>query len=293
MSKQWVSSVVLAGSFLGLLLSSAAAADRLTIDKLSIGIEFNSLNNSVEDTTTISGSARVPFLGTLSAEVTNSIDKIKLTQLLTRIEYQFNDHFTPYVLLGLNGLSFDDKYNAELDTLLGIDTKVPFSGGMSLGYGLGISGLLMELPQKARLTYGVRTFSFSSSDDTSVAPEDISRLLYELNPVEDVNFSTDVSYREWDFDLAVSREFKLDSDYSVTPQLGYHHASVSMDTSTSVEYSPGAPYFVKGSFDRSVDGSLSSITLGVSATYRRAVSASIQLVVGEVSGLTLGGKFSF
>ena len=271
----------------------AEKQDGFSLENLSIGLEFNYLNKGLDATTAISGTGRLPGVGTFTSEVENSVDRVKLTEVLARVNYQVNDHFTPYLLLGTSGLAFDDRYRLNLDSLRSVDTNVPYSDSFSLGYGIGAEGVLMELPAEMKLTYGVRMFTFKSSDSAAVPPQEISSFLTQINPVEKVDFSTDATYREWDVSFGVSREFELGDGFSVTPQLGYRHSSISLKTSTDVEYSPGVPYYLQGTFDRSLGGSLSSVTLGVTGGYLDYLVATLVLAVGDETGITLAVTYGF
>lgn len=262
-------------------------------DKLSVGLEFTYHNKGLDATTAVSGAARLPSSGTFTGHIDFSVDKVKLTEVLARVNYQVNDHFTPFLLLGSSGLSFDDRHKVEVSSLLSADTVVPYSDALSLGYGFGAEGILMELPAEMKLTYGLRMFTFKSSDAAAVSPEEISSVLAPLNPIENVEYSTDVIFREWDFSFGVSREYQLDDNYFITPQLGYRHSSISMKTTTEVEYSPGMPNYLKGTFDRSLGGSLSSVTLGVTGSYQDYIGVTLQVAVGGETGISLAVNYGF
>jgi opacity protein-like surface antigen len=284
---------VAVGIALAPLPAVAAEVEAVSLENLSVGLEFNRLNKGLDATTAISGSARLLSPDVFAAQVDNSVDTVKLTEVLARVNYKVNDHFTPYLLLGTSGLSFDDKYKFDIASLLGADTSVPYSDSLAVGYGFGAEGVLMALPAEMTLTYGVRMFTFTSSDGAAVPPEQISSLLVQINPIEKVNFSTDVTFREWDFSVGVQREYEFDGDFTVTPQFGYRHCSISMQTSTDVEYSPGMPSYLKGTFDRSLGGSLSSVTLGVTGRFQEYIGATLQVAVGDETGMTLAVTYEF
>lgn len=290
---KYVSCLVAVGIALAPLSTPAKEFEGFSPERLAVGLEFNSLNKGLDATAAFSGSARLPSSGTFAEDVKTSVNKVKLTEVLTRVSYEFNDHFTPSLLLGVSGLSFGDSYRINVPALPSADTTVSYSDSVSPAYGFGIEGVLMELPAEMKLSYGMRMFTFTSSDSTAVPPDEVSNLLAPLNPIEKVNFSTDVTFREWDFSFAVSREFQFENDFAVTPQLGYRHSSISMKAATDVEYSPGVPYFLMGSVDRSFGGSLSSVTLGVSGSYQEFIGAALQLAVGDETGISLAVTYGF
>lgn len=260
---------------------------------LSVGLEVNLINKGLDATSGVSGTTRLPLSGAFAADVENSIGKTKLTEVLVRVNYEFNENFIPYLLLGSSGLSFDDRYKINVQDLPSAEVAVHYSDAASIGYGLGAEGVLMELPAKMKLGYGVRFFTFKSSDDVAVAPEEINSLLAQLNPVEDVMFATGVSFTKWDISLGVSREYELEGSFSVTPRLGYRHSSVTVHAVTDVEFSPGMPNYVEAKFDRSLGGSLSSVTLGVTGTYAAFIGASLELAVGDETGISLAVTYGF
>jgi hypothetical protein len=263
------------------------------LENLSVGLEFNSLKKGLDATAAFSGSAKLPTSAAFTEDVENSVGNVKLTEVLTRVSYRINDHFRPSLLLGNVGLSFDDRYKVNIPALLSTDTTVSYSDSTSLAYGFGVEGVLMELPAQMKLTYGMRMFTFKSSDSSAVPPEEISNLLAPLNPVEKVNFSTDVNYKEWCFSFGVNREYQIDNNFTVTPQLGYRHSSISMKAATDIEYSPGMPNYLKGTVDRSFGGSLNSMTLGVSGSYQEFIGAAILLAVGDETGISLAVSYKF
>lgn len=264
-----------------------------SLANLSVGLEINSLKKGLDATAAFSGTAKLPTSDLFAEDVKNSIGKVKLTEVLVRVDYEVNDHFTPSLLLGSSGLSFSDNYNLNIPSLLSTNTRVSYGDSVSPVYGFGIEGILMELPKEMKLTYGMRMITFKSSDSTSVPPEEISNLLSPLNPAEQVNFSTDVTYREWDFSFGVSREYQFGDDFSYTPQLGYRHSSISMKTVTDVEYSPGMPNFLQGTAGRSYGGSLSAVTLGVTGSYQGFIDVALQLAVGDETGICLAVTYEF
>jgi len=196
-------------------------------------------------------------------------------------------------LLGTAGLSFDDSYEFSIDSLLSADLDVSYSDSLSVGFGFGAEGVLMELPAEMKLGYGVRMFTFSSSDESAVPPEEVSSQLAQLNPVEPMNFSTGATYTEWDFSIGVSREYRIDFDYTVTPQIGLRHSSISLKLDTEVAYSPGMPNYLEGTFDRSLGGSATSVTLGVTGSYQEFVDATLLVALGDEMGLTLAVTYGF
>lgn len=262
-------------------------------DHLSVGLEFNSLKKGLDATAAFSGTAKLPTSAMFAEDVENSVGKVKLTEVLVRVGYRVNDHFTPSLLLGSSGLSFSDRHKLSIPSLLSTDTSVSYADSTSPAYGFGIAGVLMELPAEMKLSYGMRMLTFKSSDGTTVPPEEISNNLGSLNPIEKVNFSTDVTFREWDFTLGVSREYQFDENFTITPQFGYRHSSISMKAATDIEYSPGMPNYLKGTVDRSFGGSLSAVTLGVTGNYQEFISATLQLAVGDETGISLGVTYGF
>jgi len=290
---KYVSCLVAAGIALAPLPTYALEFEGFALENLSVGLEFNSLKKGLDATAAFSGNAKLPTSAAFTEDVENSVGNVKLTEVLTRVSYQFNDHFIPSLLLGVSGLSFGDSYKVNIPTLLSTDTTVSYSDSTSLAYGFGVEGVLMELPAKMKLTYGMRMFTFKSSDSTAVPPEEISNVLAPLNPIEKVNFSTDVNFKEWDFSFGVSREYQLDNNFSVTPQIGYRHSSISMDAATAIEYSPGMPNFLQGTADRSFGGSLNSLTLGVTGSYQEFIGATLLLVVGDETGISLAVTYGF
>ena len=290
---KYVSCLVAAGIALAPLPASAEEFAGFAFENLSVGLEFNYLNKGLDATAAFSVSAQLPSSGATVQDVENSVGDVKLTEVLTRVSYRFNDHFIPSLLLGVCGLSFDDKYKVSIPALLSADTTVSYSDSTSLAYGFGVEGVLMELPAEMKLTYGVRTFAFTSSDSTAVPPEEISSLLASPNPDDKVNFSTDVNYREWDFSFGVSREFQLDNNFSITPQLGYLHSSISMKAATDIEYTPGTPNYLNGTADRSYGAGLNSLTLGCAGSYQEFIGATILLVLGDETGISLAVSYTF
>lgn len=290
---KYLSCLVAVGIALAPVSTSAKEFEGFSPENLSVGLELNFLNKGLHATAAFSGSARLPSSGTFAEEVENSVNKVKLTEVLTRVSYQFNDHFTPSFLLGISGLSFGDRYRLNIPSLLSTDTTVSYSDSVSPAYGFGIEGVLMELPAEMKLSYGMRMFTFKSSDNSAVPPDEINNLLASINPVEKVNFSTDVTFREWDFSFGVSREYQFDNNFTVTPQLGYLHSSISMKAATDIEYSPGMPNYLKGTVDRSFGGSLSSVTLGITGSYQEFIGATLQLSVGDETGISLGVTYGF
>jgi hypothetical protein len=285
--------LVAVGLTLAPLLARAEDGEGFTTDNIAVGLEFNTASKGLHGSTVYSGTATMPISGGSLLDIDNTVKKVKLTQVLARASYQVNDQFRPYVLLGSNALSFDDRYNVTLGGVLATDTSVGYSDSFSLGYGLGFEGVLMKLPEEMKLTYGVRMVTFSSSAATAVPPEDISNALESLNPAAKVQFSTDATYREWDVALAVSRDYEIDSDLTLTPQIGYRHASISMKTSTDIEFSPGMPNYLLGKSERSLGGSLSSVTLGAALSYQSFIAASLQLAVGDETSLNLAVTYGF
>lgn len=292
-SNKFLSCLVAAGIALAPLPAVARSGESFSRENFSVGLELNVLDKGLGGTTAMSGTARVPFFDTFTAQADNTVENVKLTEVLARVNYQFNGHFTPYLLLGVSGLSFDDGYKLNVGSLLSIDTTVPYSDSLALGYGFGAEGVLLELPARMKLTYGMRMFTFSSSDSEAVPPEQISSVLARLNPIEKASFTTDVTFREWDFSLGVSREYDLDGDFSVIPALGYRHCSVTMDAATEVEYSPGMPYYMKGTVERSLGASLSSATLAVTGRYKKLVGATIMVALGDETGFSLAVNYGF
>jgi len=290
---KYLSCLVAAGIALSPLPASAEEFGGFALENLSVGLEYNALNKALDATNANSGSAKLPSSAPYAEDFENSVDKVKLTEVLTRVSYRFNDQFTPSLLLGSSGLSFGDSYKINIPALLSTDTSVPYSDSASLAYGFGVEGVLMELPAEVKLTYGMRMFTFKSSDDTAVPPEEISNLLAPLNPTEKVNFSTAVTFREWDFSFGVSREYQIDNNFSITPELGYRHSSITMKAATDITYSPGMPNYLSGAVDRSFGGSLNSMTLGVTGSYQESVGATILLAVGDETGISLAVSYGF
>ena len=288
-----VSCLVAAGIALAPLPTYAAEFEGFALENLSIGLEFNSLKKGLDATAAFSGNAKLPTSAAFTEDVENSVGKVTLTEVLTRVSYRFNDHFIPSLLLGVSGLSFGDSYKVNIPALLSTDTTVSYSDSTSLAYGFGVEGVLMELPAEMKLTYGVRMFAFKSSDGTAVPPEEISNSLASPNPDDKVNFSTDVNYREWDFSFGVNREYQLDNNFTITPQLGYRHASISMKAATDIEYSPGLPNYLNGTADRSYGGVLNSLTIGVTGSYQEFIGATILLAVGDETGISLAVSYTF
>lgn len=289
---------IIAGCFaIGFALTPlpALAADfqGFLLENLAVGLEFNSLNKGLDATAAFSVSARMPSSGLFAEEIETSVNKVKLTEVLTRVSYQVNDHFIPSLLLGISGLSFGDRYRFNIPSLLSTDATVSYSDSVSPAYGFGVEGVLMELPAEMKLSYGMRMFTFTSSDNTAVPPDEISNFMAALNPIEEVNFSTDVTFREWDFSFGVSREYQYDNNFAITPHLGYRHSSISMKAATDVEYSPGMPNYLKETVDRSFGGSLSSVTLGVTGSYQEFIDATLQLAVGDETGISLAVTYGF
>ena len=285
--------LVAVGLALTPLPAFSAEFEGFSRENLTVGLEINYLKKGLDATAAFSGSAKLPTSGMFAEDVEDSVGNVKLTQVLTRVSYQINDHFVPSVLLGSSGLSFSDRYRLNLSSLLSTDTSVSYSDSISPAYGFGVEGVLMELPKEMKLNYGMRMLTFKSSDSTAVPPDEISSLLAPLNPIEEVSFSTDVTFREWDFSFGVSREYQYDNNISITPQLGYRHSSISMKAATDITYSPGMPNFLKGSVDRSFGGSLSSVTLGVMGRYQEFIDATILLAVGDEMGITLAVSYKF
>lgn len=293
MGRKYLSCLVAASIALAPLPASAEDFEGFAFEDLTVGLEFNYLNKGLDATAAFSVSAQLPSSGATAQDVENSVGSVKLTEVLTRVSYRFNDHFIPSLLLGVSGLSFDDHYKVNIPALLSADTTVSYSDSTSLAYGFGVEGVLMELPAEMKLTYGVRMFAFTSSDSTAVPPEEISSLLASPNPDDKVNFSTDVNYREWDFSFGVSREFQLDNNFSITPQLGYLHSSISMKAATDIEYAPGLPNYLNGTADRSYGGGLNSLTLGFTGSYQEFIGATILLVLGDETGISLAVSYTF
>jgi hypothetical protein len=287
-----LSCLIAFGLTLAPFTAQAVEEEGFTTENIAVGLEFNTASKGLHGTTVFSGTATMPLSGSSLLGIENTVKKVKLTQVLARASYQVNDAFAPYLLLGSNALSFDDRYNVTLGSVLATDASVGYSDS-SFGYGLGFEGVLMTLPEEMKLTYGVRMVTFSSSASAAVPPEEISSTLENLNPVAKMRFSTDVTYREWDVSLGMSRDFAIDSDFTLTPQVGYRHASISMKTSTDVEYSPGMPNYILGETERSLGGSLSSVTLGAALSYQDFLSASLQLAVGDETSLNLAVTYGF
>ena len=290
---KYLSCLVAAGIALAPLPTSAEEFKGFALENLSVGLEFNYLSKGLDATAAFSGNATLPTSGAFAADVENSVGTVKLTEVLTRVSYRFNDHFIPSLILGLSGLSFDDRYKVNIPALLSTDTAVSYSDSSSLSYGFGLEGVLMELPAEMKLTYGMRMFTFKSSDSTAVPPDEISGSLASLNPNEKVNFSTDVAFSEWDFSFGVSREYQFDNNFSITPQLGYRHASISMKAATDIAYSPGMPNYLNATADRSFGGGLNSLTLGVTGNYQNFIGATLLLAVGDESGISLAVSYTF
>lgn len=288
-----VSCLVAVGIALAPLSTSAREFEDFSPEKLSVGLEFNSLNKRLNATAAFSASARLPSSGSYAEDVENSVGKVKLTEVLTRVSYRINDHFTPSLLLGSSGLSFGDRYKINSPYLLSTDTTFSYSDSLSLAYGFGVEGVLMELPAEMKLTYGMRMLTFKSSDNTAVPPDEVSNSLASLNPIEKMSYSTDVTFSEWGFSLGVSRVYQYDNNFTITPQFGYRHASISMKAGTEIEYSPGMPNFLQETVDRSFGGSLSSVTLGVTGRYREYIGATLGLAVGDETGISLAVSYQF
>lgn len=272
-------------------LAATAAEDNLALSlgNLSVTLELGSTTKTVDSTTSVSALARrFPFVGTESLQVDSAVEDLEVSELLVRLGYQFNDRFAPYLLLGGASLGFDDEYTvkaADLD----VAVTVPFEDSGAPAFGFGAEGTLLELPAAIRLGYGMRMITFSASDSASVKIPAIA----ERYPFVDPEFSTDIEYTEWDFCLGVSREFALTSDFSITPRAGYRHASITVDASTDVAYVLSGSEGLEATVERSIGGSLSSLTLGVSADYRRALSAALLLVLGEETGGRLLFSYTF
>ena len=166
------------------LTAHAVEEEGFTTDNIAVGLEFNTGEQRAARHHRLQrhrDHAAFPEASLLDIE--NTVKKVKLTQVLARASYQVNDNFTPYLLLGSNALSFDDRYNVTLGSVLATDTSVGYSDSRALGDGLGIRGRPDETARgEMKLTYGVRMVTFSSSAATEVPPEDISSALEILNP---------------------------------------------------------------------------------------------------------------
>lgn len=272
-------------------VTAVAANDNLalSLDNLSLALELGGTAKTVDSTTSVSAFARqFPFVGTETLRIDSSVDDLELSEVLVRVSYRFNDQFTPYLLFGGASLSFDDEYTVAAADL-NADLTVPYEDAGAPVFGFGAEGTLLTLPAEVRLGYGMRMITFSSDDSASVTVPAVAARF----PFVDPEFSTDVDYTEWDFSLGVSRAFALSGDFSITPQLGYRHASITVDATTDVEYVLSGDEGLEATFERSIGGSLGSLTLGVAADYRRALGAAIEVVLGEESGGRLLLSFSF
>jgi hypothetical protein len=283
---------VVAGAALAPLPALAEEFEGFSLENLSIGLEFSYLSKGLGAKTAISGTAQMPNSGAFAADVESTIDKVNLTEVLTKVAYQINGHFVPYLLVGVSGVSFDDDTKVDVASLLSTHTTVGYSA-LGFAYGFGTEGVLMELPAEMQLSYGVRMFAVKSSDDTSIPPEDVSSQLSALDPLEKVNVSTGASYSEWDFSLGLSRDYQLDESFVVTPQIGFRHSSITMKVNKDIEYSPGMPNYIEGQFDQSLGGTTNSVTLGVAGSFQEFLSGSLEVALGDELGITLAVGYGF
>jgi len=127
----WITGLVAVGIALAPLPTAARGFEDISSEKLSVGLEFSSLKKGLDATAAFAGNARLPSTGLYAEDIKNSVGNVKLTEVLTRVSYQVNEHFTPALLLGISGLSFGDLYQINIPALLSTDTTVSYSDSVS------------------------------------------------------------------------------------------------------------------------------------------------------------------
>lgn len=173
----------------------------------------------------------------LDGDLTVVTDDLKMSTILAQLGYQVSEQVTPYVLLGVGTMEFDQTLNGSLATRrfdLGADLLANEYSETDLAYGAGLMGDLLQV-KGVKLGYDVRWYTTSGKEgdeDLNVLPGDASIAL--SNALE-------ADYNEVDVSALLSKEIDLSKKCeegavceeskvkSVTPYIGYRLSMLDMN----------------------------------------------------------------
>lgn len=268
-----------------LILSLTTLGYAFDKSKVKVGAEYGLLEqelDSVTESVVISNG-----VDSITGALEIGIDEVELQQGLVTIGYTISDYLMPYVILGTTNLSFDKTINGSI-SILGSTSLISYEyEAIGFTYGVGATGLISALPFETSLTYDLRYLMASSDDDV------IGNVLPAFTSLQ-YGTTAEVDYSQLSLLLALSRTFEIDKVVnSITPMIGYKISRVDMNIKDTLNVDTFSPINVALNTETNLENIMQSAVVGVSVKVNDRLSAGVNGMFGDESGVIAGVSYKF
>jgi len=196
-------------------------------EKVVVGAEFSAEEKNMDDVKVLDAT-----LGSTSIKGVLAVNDLEVQTFLANVGYEFSSYFTPYILLGIANIEFDNTLSGSIGSSGAVLAATSYDeGGFAIG--AGARGGIAEY-KEFKLTYDARILRSDGEDNTdllrdeegnkrvvdSVTPFAGYRLtLLDLNvknsvDTEHIDVANETNYDEVSNDLLVGLGVKVDDNWS-------------------------------------------------------------------------------
>jgi len=252
-------------------------------EKVVVGAEFSAEEKNMDDVKVLDAT-----LGSTSIKGVLAVNDLEVQTFLANVGYEFSSYFTPYILLGIANIEFDNTLSGSIGSSGAVLAATSYDeGGFAIG--AGARGGIAEY-KEFKLTYDARILRSDGEDNTDLTLFPGHECLEHK-----VKNKIDTDYTETALSLMVNREFLLRDEEgnkrvvdSVTPFAGYRLTLLDLNVKNSVDTE-----HIDVANETNYDEVSNDLLVGLGVKVDDNWSAKVTGVFGDSQGVGAAATYNF